>query len=142
VRDRLGLTYEIYSNFQGGKNIGTFLIEMETSPEDTNKAIATTRKLLKQLHQQGVTELEVETAKRTLISNYHISLSKPEQLTARILMNEVYELGEMELRAFVEKIQKVTKNEVNQVARQLLYPDKFVVVTAGPAIMAEVIGDW
>ena len=142
VRDRLGLTYEIYSNFQGGKNIGTFLIEMQTSPEDTNKAIATTRKLLKQLHQQGVTELEVETAKRTLISNYHISLSKPEQLTARILMNEVYELDEMELRGFVEKIQKVTKNEVNQVARQLLYPDKFVVVTAGPAIMAEVIGDW
>jgi zinc protease len=141
VRDRLGLTYEIYSNFQGGKNIGTFLIEMQTSPEDTNKAIATTRKLLKQLHQQGVTELEVETAKRTLISNYHISLSKPEQLTARILMNEVYELEEIELRAFAEKIQKVTKNEVNQVARQLLYPDKFVVVTAGPAIMAEVIGD-
>lgn len=137
VRDRLGLTYEIYSNFQGGKNIGTFLIEMQTSPEDTNKAIATTRKLLKQLHQQGVTQLEVETAKRTLISNYNISLSKPEQLTARILMNEVYELEPIELRAFAEKLQKVTKNEVNQVARQLLDPDKFVVVTAGPAIMAE-----
>ncbi|WP_413172826.1 M16 family metallopeptidase [Anabaena azotica] len=139
VRDRLGLTYEIYSNFQGGKNIGTFLIEMQTSPEDTNKAIATTRKLLKQLHQQGVTELEVETAKRTLISNYNISLSKPEQLTARILMNEVYELDPMELRAFAEKLQKVTKKEVNQVARQLLDPDKLVVVTAGPAIMAEAI---
>ncbi|MEA5575165.1 pitrilysin family protein [Anabaena sp. UHCC 0451] len=137
VRDRLGLTYQIYSNFQGGKNIGTFLIEMQTSPEDTNRAISTTRKLLKQLHQQGVTKLEVETAKRTLISNYNISLSKPEQLTARILMNEFYGLDELELRAFSEKIQKITINEVNQAARQLLDADKFVVVTAGPAIMAD-----
>lgn len=141
VRDRLGLTYGIYSNFQGGKNIGTFLIEMQTSPENTNQAIATTRKLLKQIHQQGVTTLEVETAKRTLISNYHVSLSKPEQLTARILMNEVYGLDELELRNFAEKIQKATRNEVNQVARQLLDPDKFVVVTAGPSIMAGVRGE-
>jgi zinc protease len=137
VRDRLGLTYGIYSNFQGGKNAGTFLIEMQTSPEDTNRAIATTRQLLKQLHQQGVTTQEIETAKRTLISNYNISLSKPEQLTARILTNEVFGLDKLELQAFAEKLQQVTKNEVNQLARQLLDPDKFVVVTVGPAIMAD-----
>ncbi|QYX31647.1 M16 family metallopeptidase [Sphaerospermopsis torques-reginae] len=137
VRDRLGLTYGIYSNFQGGKNAGTFLIEMQTSPEDANKAIATTRKILQQIHQQGVTPEEVETAKRTLISNYNISLSKPEELTARILMNEVFGVYELELQGFAEKIEKVTKNEVNQLARQQLDPDKLVVVTAGPAIMAE-----
>lgn len=137
VRDRLGLTYGIYSNFQGGKNIGTFLIEMQTSPEDANKAIATTRKILQQINQQGVTPEEVETAKRTLISNYNISLSKPEQLTARILMNEVFGLDGIELQGFAEKIQKVTKNEVDQFARQQLDPDKLVVVTAGPAIIAD-----
>jgi zinc protease len=137
VRDRLGLTYGIYSNFQGGKNAGTFLIEMQTSPEDTQQAIATTRKILQQINQQGVTPEEVETAKRTLISNYNISLSKPEQLTARILMNEVFGLDGIELQGFAEKIQKVTKNEVDQFARQQLDPDKLVVVTAGPAIMAE-----
>ncbi|MEA5551491.1 pitrilysin family protein [Anabaena cylindrica UHCC 0172] len=137
VRDRLGLTYGIYSNFLAGSNTGTFLIEMQTSPEYTHKAIASTRQLLKQLHQQGVTELEVETAKRTLISNYNISLAKPEELTDRILMNEVYGLNEIELRSFVQKIQQVNLNEVNQAARELLNPDNIVVVTAGPAIMAE-----
>ncbi|AFZ57547.1 insulinase family protein [Anabaena cylindrica FACHB-243] len=137
VRDRLGLTYGIYSNFQAGRNIGTFLIEMQTSPEYTYKAIARTRQLLKQLHQQGVTKLEVETAQRTLISNYNISLAKPEELTDRILMNEVYGLDEIELRSFVQKIQKVNLTEVNQAARELLNPDNIVVVTAGPAIMAK-----
>ncbi|WP_375495352.1 M16 family metallopeptidase, partial [uncultured Nostoc sp.] len=137
VRDRQGLSYGIYSYFQAGKNVGTFLIEMQTSPEDSSKAIASTREILQQIHQQGVTALEVETAKRTLISNYNVSLSNPEELTDRILMNEVYGLDKVELHSFTDKIQKVTFDQVNQAARELLHPDKIVVVTAGPSVLAE-----
>ncbi|MEH2235647.1 M16 family metallopeptidase [Nostoc sp.] len=137
VRDRQGLSYGIYSYFQAGKNAGTFLIEMQTSPEDSTKAIASTRQILQQIHQQGVTALEVETAKRTLISNYNVSLANPEELTDRILMNEVYGLDKGELHSFTEKIQKVTLDQVNQAASELLNPDQIVVVTAGPSVLAE-----
>jgi len=137
VRDRLGLTYGIYSNFQAGKNIGTFLIEMQTSPEDAQNAIASTRNLLQQLHTHGVSTQEVETAKRTLISNYTVTLANPQELTKRILMNEVYGLDEMELRSFTQKIQTVNLAQVNLAARELLHPDKIVVVTAGPAVLAQ-----
>lgn len=137
VRDRQGLSYGIYSYFQALKNAGTFLIEMQTSPEDSTKAIASTRQILQQIHQQGVTALEVETAKRTLISHYNVSLANPEELTDRILMNEVYELDKVELHSFTDKIQKVTLAEVNQAARELLHPDQILVVTAGPSVLAE-----
>ena len=137
VRDRQGLSYGIYSYFQAGKNVGTFLIEMQTSPEDTSQAIASTRQILQQIHQQGVTSQEVETAKRTLISHYNVSLANPEELTDRILMNEVYGLDKVELHTFTDKIQKVTFEQVNQAARELLHPDQIVVVTAGPSVLAE-----
>ncbi|MEH2247233.1 M16 family metallopeptidase [Nostoc sp.] len=137
VRDRQGLSYGIYSSFQAGKNAGTFLIEMQTSPEDSTKAIASTRQMLQQIHQQGVTALEVETAKRTLISNYNVSLANPEELTDRILMNEVYGLDKVELHSLTDKIQKVTLKQVNQAARELLHPDQIVVVTAGPSVLTE-----
>ncbi|MEH2257668.1 M16 family metallopeptidase [Nostoc sp.] len=137
VRDRQGLSYGIYSSFEAGKNAGTFLIEMQTSPEDSSKAIASTRQMLQQIHQQGVTALEVETAKRTLISNYNVSLANPEELTDRILMNEVYGLDKVELHSFTDKIQKVTLTQVNQAAHELLHPDQIVVVTAGPSVLAE-----
>ena len=136
VRDRQGLTYGIYSNFVIGKNVGTFLIEMQTSPEDAHKAISSTRNLLKQVHQQGVTQQEVETAKRNLISNYNISLANPEQLSQRMIMNEVYGLNQIELRSFISKIKQVNLSQVNQAGRELLHPDKIVVVTAGPPIVA------
>ncbi len=137
VRDRQGLTYGIYSTFQAGRSFGTFLIEMQTSPEDASKAIASTRKLLKEVHTQGVSAEEVETAKRTLMSTYNVSLANPEELTYRMMMNEVYGLDESELGSFSEKIQQVTLNEVNQASRELVHPDKIVVVTAGPAVVAE-----
>ncbi|QFS44007.1 M16 family metallopeptidase [Nostoc sphaeroides] len=137
VRDRQGLSYGIYSSFQAGKNAGTFLIEMQTSPEDSSKAIASTRQILQQIHQQGVTALEVETAKRTLMSNYNVLLANPEELTDRILMNEVYGLDKGELHCFTDKIQKVSLTQVNQAARELLHPDQIVVVTAGPSVLAE-----
>lgn len=135
VRDHQGLTYGIYSNFITGKNAGTFLIEMQTSPEDTRKAISSTRNLLKQVHQQGVTAREVETAKRNLISNYNISLANPEQLSQKMVMNEVYGLNQIELQSFINKIEQVNLSQVNQAARELLHADKIVVVTAGPPIL-------
>ncbi|MBW4597617.1 MAG: insulinase family protein [Brasilonema angustatum HA4187-MV1] len=137
VRDRQGLTYGIYSSFLAGNDSGTFMIEMQTSPEDTRQAIASTRELLKEIHQKGVTEREVETAKQILISNYIVSLANPEELIGKILMNHVYGLDKEELRNFTAKIQAVNFEQVNQAARELLYPDQIVVVTAGPDVSTQ-----
>jgi zinc protease len=137
VRDRQGLTYGIYSYFQAGKYAGPFLISMQTAPEDAIKAIASTRQLLQQVEKQGVSAAEVETAKRSLISSYNVSLANPDELSSRILMNEVYGLSEEELRSFTENLQAVTVAEVNQAAKELLHPDNIVVVTAGPPVILE-----
>ncbi|MEL6461767.1 MAG: pitrilysin family protein [Cyanobacteria bacterium J06621_15] len=136
IRDRLGLTYGIYSNFLAGKNSGTFLIEMQTSPEDTTKAIASTRQLLEEMHRKGVTAAEVETAKHNLTGNYNVSLASPDELIYRIIKNHVLGLETDEIRSYTDKIQAVTPDQVNQAARELLHPDKIVVVTAGPPVLA------
>jgi len=136
IRDRQGLTYGIYSYFQAGRHPGPFLIQMQTSPEDAQRAIASTRNLLQQIHKQGVTQDEVEAAKRSLTSSYTVSLANPDDLASRILMNRVYGLDEEELRQFSQKIQAVTLAQVNQAAKELLQPDKLVVVTAGPGVSA------
>lgn len=137
IRDRQGLTYGIYSSVHAGKNFGTFAIEMQTAPEDARKAIASTRKLLEDIHRRGVTAREVEGAKSTIISNYNVSLAKPEELTNKILMNEVYGFKPEQINDFTGKIQEINLKQVNRVARELLHPNKIIVVTAGPAIIAE-----
>jgi len=137
IRDHQGLTYGIYSSIQAGENSGTFTIEMQTAPENARKAITSTRKLLNEIHRRGVTVKEVQAAKSTLISNYNVSLANPEELTKKILMNQVYGFQPRELEDYTGKIQAVSLKQVNKTARELLHPDKMIVVTAGPAIFAE-----
>ncbi|MEM7553688.1 MAG: pitrilysin family protein [Cyanobacteria bacterium P01_A01_bin.84] len=133
IRDRQGLTYGIYSNFLARKNFGTFLIEIQTSPEDASQAIDSSRKLLSEIHKKGVSEEEVKATKQTLISNYNVALANPDYLAYKILKHNVYGLDRSELQTYTEKINAVSLSQVNKAARELLNPDKIVVVTAGPS---------
>jgi zinc protease len=136
IRDRLGLTYGIYSYFQAGRTPGPFLIQMQTAPEDAKKAIGATIALLQQVEQKGVTSEEVAAAKRSITSEYPVSLAEPDSLARTILNNEIYGLGPDELRKFVQQIEAVTLDQVNQAAKELLHPENIVVVTAGPPVSA------
>jgi zinc protease len=135
IRDRLGLTYGIYSGFAAGVNPGPFLISMQTAPTDTNKAIASTIALLKQLRQQGVTEAEVNTAKRTITNSYPVDLANPSAVSSIILDNSVYGLSASEIREFPQRIQAVTMADVQQAIQDLIKPENLVIVTAGPGEM-------
>lgn len=132
IRDRQGLTYGINSYFQAGNRPGPFVVSMQTAPEDADRAIASTVKLLDQLRAQGVSTAEVTTAQRSITNGYPVDLANPDQLASMILMNEVYGLDVSELRQYPQQIDAATQAQVNQTAQDLLRPSQLVVVTAGP----------
>jgi zinc protease len=132
IRDRQSLTYGIYSSFAAGKRQGTFIISMQTAPEDARKAIQSTIALLKDMQTKGVTKAEVENAKRSISSSYTVDLASPDEIAGATLGNAVYGLNPNEISEFPKKIQAVTLEQVNKVAQELISPDRFVVVTAGP----------
>jgi zinc protease len=136
IRDRQGLTYGIYSYFQAGLHAGPFLIQMQTAPDDAQQAIASTIALLQEIQKKGLTSSEVAAAKRSITSEYPVGLADPNNLAQTILNNELYGLGADELRNFVNQIEAVTVEQVNQAAKELLHPDNLVVVTAGPSVSA------
>ena len=131
VRDRQGLTYGIYSYFQSGIYPGPFLVFMQTSPEDANKAIDSTVALLRQF-QEGITPAELDAAKRSITSSYPVDLSNPSSLVSEIASNATYGLSRDEIRQFPQQIEAVTIAQVQQTIRELIHPDQLVIVTAGP----------
>jgi zinc protease len=131
LRDRQGLTYGIYSYFSAGRQAGPFVVSMQTDPKDASKAISSVRALLAQIHAQGVTKDELAAAKRSLTRSYIVGLANPDELANTIKLNDVYGLGQNELRAFSTKIEAVTLEDVNKAAKELLQPDKLAIVTAG-----------
>lgn len=140
VRDRQGLTYGIYSGFAAGINPGPFLIQMQTAPGDTQKAIASTLALLKQLREQGVTEAEFSAAKRSITNSYPVDLANPSDVSSIILSNAVLGLSRAEIREFPQKIQAVTMAQMQQAIEDLIKPENLVIVTAGPGDTVPKIG--
>ncbi|MEH1854553.1 MAG: pitrilysin family protein [Nostoc sp.] len=132
VRDRRGLTYGIYSAFAAGINPGPFLIQMQTAPGDAQKAIASTLALLKQLREQGVTEAEFNTAKRSITNSYPVDLANPSDVSSIILDNAVLGLSRSEIREFPQQIQAVTMADIQKAIEDLIKPENLVIVTAGP----------
>ena len=132
IRDRLGLTYGIYSGFTAGQNPGPFLISMQTAPKDVQKAISSTIGLLKQIREQGVTATEIETAKRSLQNSYPVDLANPSSVAATMMAVTVGDLGLDEIRQFPAKVGAVTPEQVQQVIQDLIQPDKLTIVTVGP----------
>ncbi len=132
VRDRQGLTYGIYSAFATGINPGPFLIQMQTSPGDANKAIASTTALLKQFREQGVTEAELNAAKRSITNTYPVDLASPSDVASIILNNSIYGLSQTELREFPGKIEAVSMTQLQQAIQELIKPENLVIVTVGP----------
>ncbi|MGL5083838.1 MAG: M16 family metallopeptidase [Microcoleaceae cyanobacterium] len=130
LRDRLGLTYGVFSSFNAGLQSGSFTVDLQTAPETEQQAIATTLALLEQIRSQGVTAAEINIAKRGIISSNQIQLTHPDVLAEVILWHELNQLTQNELVEFVTKIEAVTLEEVNAAAQTLIHPDKIVVVTA------------
>ncbi|MGD1937781.1 MAG: M16 family metallopeptidase [Cyanophyceae cyanobacterium] len=132
LRDRHGLTYGIYSQFQAGQTAGPFSIDFQTYPQDVNAAIQLVRQELGTLRQSGVTAQEVAAAKGALVRSYPVTLADPDILAEHLVMAWVHGLPPGELTQFGDHINNVTVDQVNQVIQQLIEPDRLAIVTAGP----------
>jgi zinc protease len=134
IRDRLGLTYGIYSSFAAGKRQGTFLISMQTDPNNAKLAVEKSIELIRDVKNKGLSAAEVNNAKQSIASNYTVELGSADDVAGTSLSNLVYGLPENEIREFPNKIRSVTLAQVNQAAQELLHPDNFVVITVGPPL--------
>ncbi len=129
LRHNQSLTYTIGSQLESRFQSNLFYIFMKTAPENSTLAISSTLAILKQVQEEGVSDAEVEIAKQTLIRNYQMALANPDSLASIILFNHLYGYNPEEVHLVIEQIQAITTQQVNQVAKKLLHPDQFVIVT-------------
>ena len=133
IRDRLGLTYGIYSYFQAGRPPqGAFIVQMQTSGKDTEKAIAATVALLRSVRDKGITQAEFDVAKKSLINNFSTEFANPDNIASSLLSDEIYGLPVGDFYKFPQRIQSVTFEQVNRAAKELLHPDNLLIVSVVP----------
>ncbi|HXN22272.1 MAG TPA: pitrilysin family protein [Candidatus Dormibacteraeota bacterium] len=133
LRIKSGLTYGAFSSFDRRKVPGPFLIFSYTRNETTAQAIDLTLQVLKQLHEKGLSEEDLASAKNYLKGRFPPSIETPNQLAELLTQFEFYGLDASEVNDFEARVDAVTP----EVARRLIqkhYPlDNLVFVLIGKA---------
>ncbi|MFP5262535.1 MAG: M16 family metallopeptidase [Blastocatellia bacterium] len=133
LRIKTGLTYGARSSFSQRKARGPFAISTFTQNAKTGEAIDRTLDILKRLHEKGVTEEELKSAKSYLKGQFPPTIETSDQLAALIAQLEFYGLNESDINNYYAKIDSMTMADARRVIEQYFPLDNLVFVLIGKA---------
>ncbi len=120
----------------------TFFNQMAYETGGMGIYIGTDRKLAKEvekivreeisrIHKDGFTQKEVENGKNYLVGNHYIKMQSNSSITTAMCFDTMYGLRPNYFKMWPGLIEKVTKEDVDRVARKYLTFDRMVQVTIG-----------
>ena len=133
LRINSGLTYGARSGFDERKVRGPFVISTYTRNQTTEKAIDMTLEVLKRLHEKGITEEELKSAKSYIKGQFPPDIETTDQLAGLIAELEFYGLDESEINNYYAKIDSMTLADARRVIKQYFPLDNLVFVLIGKA---------
>jgi zinc protease len=132
IRDKEGLTYGIGSYVANDTFVdGDWRIEGNFAPALLDKGLASTKRELTEWHKNGVTDAELTRAKGDFVGSYKVGLSTTTGMATVILNTMNRELPLTFIDEFGNKVNALTKDQVNKAIKTHLNPDAMVVVKAG-----------
>lgn len=132
VRVEKGLSYGINSSFDSRLKKGPFTISTFTRHEKVGEAIQTTLETVKIFRDQGVTEEEVKSAKALLKGIFPQALETAERLAENLLILRFYGISDDYLKSYLNKMESITKDQVNAAIRKHYSPDKLKITIYAP----------
>src|SRR5262249_19605867 len=139
LRIQTGLTYGASSFFQPRKAAGPFTISTYTRNEKTEEAIDRTLNILKRLHEKGITDDELKSAKAYLKGQFPPTIETSDQLAALLSQLEFYGLDASEVNTYYSKVDSMTGDDARRIIGQYFPSDNLVFVLIGKASEIEPI---
>jgi len=131
IREKEGLAYSVYTYPQNYDHASVLSGAVGTRKAKIKDSLDIIRKEIKKIHEHGITQEELESAKSYLTGSFAIKLDSNKKLMDFLTFVQLNDLG----IDFFEKrnnyIEKITLNDVNRVASQLLDDSKLFTVVIG-----------
>ncbi len=133
VREKRGLAYGVSSGLVTLENTAYFSAGTSTRADNRDEAIEVIRTEIKKAAEGGVTQAELDKAKRYVAGAYAINNLDTSSKIANVLVSlQTQELGIDYIEKREEYIEAVTLDDVNRMAKKLLSVEPTVVIV-GPA---------
>jgi zinc protease len=132
VREDQGLAYYVYSRLHGGLGPAPWFCATGVSPENVEQAIASIRAEIRRMQDELVPAEELADSQAYLTGSLPVSLETNSGLGSVLTDMELYGLGMDYLQRYVDLVNDVTAEKVQQAARKYWSADEIAIAVAGP----------
>lgn len=133
LREEKGWTYGARSSFSFRRAEGPFMAEAAVETEAAARAVEEFRSEIHGLWQRPPDQEEVRLAKNSLVLSLPRQFETVRQVTRKVATQAVHDLPEDYWERYRERIEAVTPDEVVEVARRRMDPDRLVAVVVADA---------
>ncbi len=131
LREKRGLTYGVYSQFSPMPGRGPFLISFSTKNSQTKTAIDLTRETLVSFMKSKPDEGTLLAAKQYLTGSFPLSLASNRSIADMLLKIAFYHLPDDFLRTYVDHINEVSAEKIQESFQQLITPNTLLQLCVG-----------
>ena len=133
LRSDRGLTYGASADLNALKDAGTIVAETDTRSESTGETLRLIVDEMWRLQKERVGERELSDAQAYLTGSFPLTIETPGAIATQVLNAVFYGLDLQELETFRERVNAVTPDDIQRVAKTYLHPDQLSIVLVGDA---------
>lgn len=132
VREKAGLAYYASTSINSWIECGSWEVSAGVNPANMEKAIHLIIEELDRFRSEPVLASELEDSQANYIGRLPLSLESNSGVANSILNLERFNLGLDYFQKYPDLVKEVTSEQILQVARQYIDPDKLIIASAGP----------
>ena len=130
LRFRSSLVYDVDSRLISDAHASYLIGQFSTSSTDAQRAISALKNEFERVVTEGVTEAEVEDAKGYLNGSFPLSFDSSPKIASNLLAIAQAGLGRDYPEIRRRAIERVSRDDVNRVASELLRPERLIIAVA------------
>jgi predicted Zn-dependent peptidase len=131
LREDKGYTYGARSNIGSDRLVARFSANTSVRTEVTDSAVYEMIYEIRNLAENGITEQELKTAKANLSGRFGRSLENPSTIASFAINIARYGLPEDFYSSYLQRLDALTEEEINQVAKKYLKPENLHITVVG-----------
>ncbi len=133
LRTERGLTYGASADVNALEESGDIVADTDTRSETTAETLRLIVDEFWRLQRERVRAGELADAQAYLTGNFPLSIETPSAIALQVLNAVFYGLDLGELQTYRERVNAVTVDDIQRVARSYLHPDRLTIVLVGDA---------
>ena len=136
VREQAGLAYYASTSLNSWITSGSWEVSAGVNPANLQYAVDLIRKELQRFASEPVTEEELSDSKANFVGRLPLSLESNHGVANALLNLERFQLGIDYYQRYPGAVEKVTPDEILQIARRYLGTENLIVASAGPELVS------